>query len=322
MTLFLDEGTVSTLVNMDDALRTTEAVFDDAGQNRVVNIPRVRAPLAAGFLRITAAVLTTRGYYGVKISSTSVFGRNAGRLFLLYREDGGAAVAAVQVFQMGALRTGAASGIATKYMAKQDARVLGVIGSGRQAKTQIEAICRVRPIEEVRVFGRKQEALRQFCSDMTKVVKIDVRPAASAEQGVAGADIVVTATTSREPVVLGRWLSPGVHVNAIGANFESRRELDTEAVTRASLVATDDPEQVRYEATDLAAPVREGVFSWDKVLPLGSIVAGQQPGRASNSDITIYKSLGVAFEDVALAVVAYERALKLGAGIKLPDLAG
>ena len=132
----------------------------------------------------------------------------------------------------------------------------------------------------------------------------------------------MTATTSSEPVVFGRWLPPGVHVNAIGANHELRRELDTEVVTRATVVATDDPEQVRYEATDLAAPVREGLFSWEKVLPLASIVAGHQPGRTSNSDITLYKSLGVAFEDVALAVTAYERALKSGAGIKLPDLAG
>ena len=186
MTLFLDESTVSTLVNMDDALQSTEAVFRDAGQNGVINVPRVRAPLAKGILRITAAVWTARGYYGVKVSSTSVFGRNAGRLFLLYQEEDGRAVAAVQVFQMGTLRTGAASGIATKYMAKENARTLSVIGPGRQAKTQIEAICRVRPIEDIRVFGRKQEALLQFCSEMSEAVKIDVRPAAMCRTGSRG----------------------------------------------------------------------------------------------------------------------------------------
>ena len=322
MTLFLDESTVAKLVDMDDALESTEAVFRDAGHNGVINVPRVRAPLAKGILRITAAVWTARGYYGVKVSSTSVFGRNAGRLFLLYHEESGSAVAAVQVFQMGTLRTGAASGVATKYMARKDARTLGVIGPGRQARTQIEAICRVRPIEQVRVFGRKQEPLLKFCAEMREVVKADVRPASFAEQAVAGADVIVTATTSSDPVVFGKWLQPGAHINAIGANHESRRELDTEVVTRAAVVATDDPEQVRYEATDLAAPVREGLFSWDKVLPLASIVAGQKPGRTSDSDITIYKSLGVAFEDVALAVTAYERALTSGAGVKLPDLAG
>lgn len=322
MTLFLDENTVSKLVNMDDALQSTEAVFRDAGQNSVINIPRVRAPLANGILRITAAVWTTRGYYGVKVSSTSVFGRNAGRLFLLYQEESGTAVAAVQVFQMGALRTGAASGVATKYMARKEARILGVIGPGRQAKTQIEAICRVRPIEEIRVFGRKPEPLLQFCSEISEAVKSDVHPVKCAEQAVAGADVLVTATTSSEPVVLGQWLQKGVHINAIGANYETRRELDTEVITRAAVVATDDIEQVRYEAMDLAAPVREGLFSWDAVVPLASIVAGHKPGRSSESDITIYKSLGVACEDVALALTAYERALKSGAGIKLPDLAG
>lgn len=322
MTLFLDEATVAKLVNMDDALQSTEAVFRDAGHDDVINIPRVRAPLAKGILRITAAVWSARGYYGVKVSSSSVFGRNAGRLFLLYHEESGSAVAAVQVFQMGTLRTGAASGVATKYMAREDARVLGVIGPGRQAKTQIEAICRVRPIEEIRVFGRKREPLRQFCADMSEATKLDVRPVDGAEQAVTGADVIVTATTSSEPVVLGKWLKPGVHINAIGANYESRRELDTEVVTRAAVVATDDPEQVRYESTDLAVPVREGLFTWDKVLPLASIVAGQKPGRTSETDITIYKSLGVACEDVALALTAYERALKSGAGVKLPDLAG
>lgn len=322
MTLFLDERTVSSLVNMDDALQSTEAVFRDAGLNGVINIPRVRAPLARGILRITAAVWATRGYYGVKVSSTSVFGRNSGRLFLLYQEESGDAVAAIQVFQLGTLRTGAASGIATKYMAREDAHILGVIGPGRQAKTQIEAICRVRPIDEIRVFGRKREPLYQFCAQVSEQMKVDARPAASAEQAVSGADIIVTATTSSDPVVHGKWLSPGVHINAIGANYESRRELDTEVVTRASSVATDDPEQVRYEATDLALPVREGVFSWDKVKPLGSIVAGQTPGRTSDSDITIFKSLGVACEDVALALTVYERALKSSAGVKLPNLAG
>ena len=127
---------------------------------------------------------------------------------------------------------------------------------------------------------------------------------------------------STEPVLKGEWLSPGTHINAIGANYEYRRELDSAAVSRASVIASDDLEQVKYEATDLAAPVSEGVMGWDKLTGLGEIVAGKRPGRTDPSDITIFKSLGVALEDVALAAAAYEKALALGIGQQLPDLAG
>jgi len=223
---------------------------------------------------------------------------------------------------MGALRTGAASGVATRHMAREDARVLGLVGTGRQARTQVEAIAKVRALTEVRVFSRSVENRQQFGKDLEARLGISARAVGSGEEAVRGADIVVTSTTSTEPVVQGAWLAPGTHVNAIGANYEYRRELDYEAVARASVIATDDTDQVRYEATDLAAPVREGLLSWDTVLPLGSIVAGAAKGRTDAQDITLFKSLGVAIEDVALAIRAYEKALGQGVGQKLPNLSG
>jgi ornithine cyclodeaminase/alanine dehydrogenase-like protein (mu-crystallin family) len=147
-------------------------------------------------------------------------------------------------------------------------------------------------------------------------------PVASPEAAVRGADVIVSATTSEEPVVRGAWLAPGAHINAIGANYEHRRELDTAAVKAASCIAVDDPEQARYEATDLVEPVKEGALSWDRVHPLSDIVAGNRKARGSAADITLYKSLGVAIEDVALAARAYEKALAQKAGVELPDLAG
>lgn len=320
MTLFLDEKCVKSLVTMDDALAAVEDAFAEVGRGTVVNVPRVRAPLKDGTLRITAAVLNTRGYYGIKVSSTTIFESSAGRVFSLYKADG-ALAAIVQVFAMGALRTGAASGIATKYMARPDAAILAVIGTGRQARTQAEAICKVRPITEIRSFSRSPDNRDAFRRALAHL-DIPVVGAASAEAAVHDADIVVTATTSEKPVVLGDWLAPGTHVNAIGANFEHRRELDSAAVGRAAVIATDDLEQVRYEATDLVAPVGEGVINWDRVCGLGEIVAGKRPGRTGANDITLFKSLGVALEDVALAAVAYEKALERGIGQKLPDLAG
>jgi ornithine cyclodeaminase/alanine dehydrogenase-like protein (mu-crystallin family) len=322
MTIFLDEACIAKLVTMQDALAALEEVFAELANGHVANVPRVRAPLTNGILRITAAVLNYRGYYGIKVSSTSVFGRNAGRLFCLYKEEGGQLCAIMQVFGLGALRTGAASGIATRHMARKDARVLGVIGCGRQARTQVEAITMVRPIEEVRAFSRNEERCELFCRDIASDRQVNANAVATAEAAVRDCDIVVTATTSTMPVLFGDWLRPGTHVNAIGANYEHRRELDLKAVQRANVVAADDLDQVRYESSDLAQAVEHGVLDWEEVASLGDIVAGRRPGRQSEQDITLFKSLGVAMEDVALSVRAYEKAVKLGLGQPLPDLAG
>jgi ornithine cyclodeaminase/alanine dehydrogenase-like protein (mu-crystallin family) len=320
MTLFLDEKCVADLVGMDDALAAVEEVFGEVGRGNVTNVPRIRAPLADGTLRITAAVLTYRGYYGVKVSSTTIFESSAGRVFSLYKADTGELAAIVQVFAMGALRTGAASGIATKYMARTDATKLGVIGTGRQARTQVEAICKVRPIEEIFVHSRSAENRARFCAEFAHMA--ETVPVDSAEAAIRDRDIVVTATTATEPVLLGDWLAHGTHINAVGANYEYRRETDSTAISRTAIIATDDLEQVRYEATDLTAPVAEGIIGWDRVVRLGDIVAGNVPGRRSDRDITLFKSLGVALEDVALAACAYEKALETGMGQTLPDLAG
>ena len=323
MTIFLDEDAIAGLLTMQTALSAVEEVFAAQGRNEVVNIPRIRTPVKGGILRITAGVLNYRGYYGVKISSTTSFGKNAGRLFFLYREEDGALCAAIQVFGLGMFRTGAASGIATKYLAVPDASRLGVIGSGRQAQTQVEAICAVRPITEVSVYSRSAEKRDAFCEELrARLPGVALRPVASAEQATRGAQVVITATTATSPVLLGDWLAPGTHINAIGANFEHRRELDSEVVRRAAKIVTDDLEQVRYEASDLAFPVAEGILTWDDVRSLGAVVAGVETGRRSGEDITIFKSLGVAIEDVALAARAYEAAVEQGVGVELPDLAG
>lgn len=322
MTIFLDEAAVKRLVTMDDAIAATEEVFRETGKGHVTNVPRVRVPLNEGTLRITAAVLNYCGYYGIKVSSTTIFGHNAGRVFCLYKEKGGELCAIVQVFAMGALRTGAASGVASRYMSNEDSTILGVIGSGRQAKTQVEAIAKVRSLKEVRVFSRSPEKRAQFCLAIKSEFGIDARPVEEPKDAVVGSHIVVTSTTATSPVVLGQWLSPGTHINAIGANYEHRRELDSEAVARACIIATDDKEQVQYESTDLAAPVKEGLLNWDKVIPLGSIVAGASRGRTHRDEITLFKSLGVAIEDVALAIRAYEKALAQNVGQKLPNLSG
>jgi alanine dehydrogenase len=322
MAIFLDEKCVAGLVTMQDALDAVEEVFREQGKGNVLNVPRVRAPMKGGILRITAGILSYRGFYGIKISSTAVFAGNAGRMFCLYREETGELCAIVQVFALGALRTGAASGIATKYLANEGAATLGVLGSGRQARTQVEAVSRVRPLREVKVFSPTPEHRERFCRDLDESLEIKALAVASPEQAVRGSDVIVTATTATTPVLHGKWLAPGAHINAMGANYEFRRELDRDAVLAASFIATDDREQVQYESADLAEPVKEGLLKWENVFNLADVVSGRVRGRSSPDDITLFKSLGVAIEDVALAVRAYEKAVERKAGQALPDLTG
>ena len=211
-----------------------------------------------------------------------------------------------------AVITGAASGIATKYMAKPEAETMGVVGSGRQARTQVEAICAVRPIKSVKVYSPTQANREKFCRDIAEQFKVEATAVDEAEHAVRESEIVVSATTAEEPVVCGRWLRRGAHINAVGANYEHRRELDRDAVLAAATIATDDLEQVRYESTDLAIPVKHGTLSWDRIVSLGDIVAGKRAAREYLTDMTLFKSLGVAIEDVALAARAYEKALATG----------
>ena len=319
MTLFLDEATVHSLVDMDDALEEVENAFRAAGTGGASNVPRIRVPLGDGTLRITAAVLPSRGYYGVKVSSSTVFASGAGRVFYLYEHGTGRLVAAVQVFGLGTLRTGAVTGVATKHLANADATSIGVIGTGRQARTQVWGVSRVRRIDEIRVFGRDSDRLSRFCADLVGD-GYPATPVGTAQEAVQDADIVVTATTATKPVLHGAWLTPGTHVNAVGANYEHRRELDTATVERAAVIVTDDPEQARYEASDLAFPAAEGALDWERVRGLDEIVAGDAPGRESHDQITLFESLGVALGDVALVARAYERAVVTGAGEQIPDL--
>lgn len=322
MPIFLDEKNVCSLVTMQDALEAVEEMFGAQGTGGVTNVPRVRAAMHGGTLRITAGILSYRGYYGIKISSNAVTSQHAGRMFCLYREKSAALCAIMQVYGMGALRTGAASGVATKYLANKNASVLGVIGAGPQARTQVQAVCGVRSIREIKVYsptaGNRERLSREFEAGLA----VKARAVDSAEAAARESDIVITATSSRSPVLLGKWLSPGTHVNAIGANYESRRELDRDVVAAANVIAADDREQVQYESTDLSDPVDAGIITWDRVLSLGEIVAGRVRGRAAASDITLFKSLGVAMEDVALAARAYERAVERKIGQPLPDLDG
>ena len=317
MALLLSEADVRQLLTMPLALETVEEAFrrQASGEAILHSRRRLEVPPKA-FLHYMAAADRVSGYMGMKIY-TSVGG--ALRFLVpLYQSATGQLVALLEADYLGQMRTGAASGVATKYMARADARTVGIVGTGLQARTQLEAICAVRKIASIRAFGRDPERRAQFCGEMRARLNVPVIPAASPEEAVRGADIVVTATTASRPVVRGEWLAPGAHVNAIGANFPQKRELDDEAVHRAGILTVDSVEQSKLEAGDLIHALGDNPARWSAVRELAEIVARKAPGRADARQITLFKSNGIAIWDVAVAARLYALAEQRQIGQRIP----
>lgn len=315
MTLFLTESEVCELLPMERALECVEASFVAQGNDRAINRPRDRILLPPFSLHYMAGALVDSQQVGMKIYTVTPDGF---RFFvLLFDAGGGELLAMMQGDHLGRIRTGAASGIATKYLARPEASRAAVIGTGRQARTQLQAIAKVRKLSAAKAFGRNQEHLQSFCREMSQDLGIPVEPASSAHEATRFGEIVSTATTAQQPVVLGEYLQPGTHVNAIGANMANRRELDDEAVRRATLIAVDSVEQSRKESGDLIQGLANIGRDWGSVIELQAVVSGKHPGRSSGDEITLFKSHGIALWDIAVAGYIYQQALKQGKGREL-----
>lgn len=316
MAFFLTEAQVGSLLTMPEALDAVERAFAAEGQAEVLNNPRQRLYLPDGVFHIMSAAVLSEGVFGFKAYAS--FAPKTRFLFFLYDADNGNLLCVMEADRLGQMRTGAASGVATRYMARHDARTMGIIGAGWQAQTQVEAICAVRPIARVKVYSRHPEKREQFADYMSQRLGVSVVPADTAEEATRGSAIVVCATTAREPVLFGEWLDDGAHVNAIGANAFSRRELDISVFARCQTVAVDDREQAKVESGELVTAVEARKLNWRQVVELADIVAGRVPGRTDPAEVTLFKSLGVALEDVAVAHVVYRKALAQGVGQTLP----
>jgi ornithine cyclodeaminase len=227
---------------------------------------------------------------------------------LLFEGGRGRLLAVMDATAITAIRTAAVSGLATSRLAREDAGDLAILGTGVQARTHLEAMRLARPLRRVRAFGRDPGRVRAFVADAAKRCGLEVEPAATAREAVEGADIVCTVTSSSEPVLRGGWLAPGAHVNAVGACLPAARELDTAAVARSS-VFVDRRESALNEAGDILIPMKEGAVTGDHIqAEIGDVVVGRHPGRRSREEITLFKSLGLAVEDVASAQVVYRNA--------------
>lgn len=241
---------------------------------------------------------------------------------ILYFDDtNGRLLAIIDASSVTAIRTAAVSGLATRLLARPDASCLAILGAGVQGMTHFEAMMAVRPITQVRVWSRGAPRVAQLATWGSQRFGVEVVPCTTAEDAVRGADIVCTVTASREPVLAGRWLAPGVHVNAVGASLAGARELDTDAVAQARLYV-DRRESAMHEAGDFLIPRDEGAIDNDHIVgEIGELALGRVAGRTSPDERTIFKSLGLAVEDVASARYIYQQALATGAGT-WPELGG
>ena len=309
MAIYLTNDDVRQLLTMPATIDALDDLFRQESRGLVENFPRVRRRFESGSnATLMAGTVLGSHVYGV---------RNA-RHSLLYDTDSGELLMVIEPSAVANMRTGAASGVATKYMARQDATVVGCIGTGRQALAQLQAMLAVRPIAHIKVYSRSAERREPFAKEMAAALGIDVRAVASPDECVRGSHIVVAITNSRTPVLDGSALDPGTHVNAAGANSHSRCEIDDTTIARSSVIAVDNLEQAKTECGELIWAAERGTFRWRDAVELHEVVAGRVPGRSSDDAITLFESQGIGIEDIAGAAYVLQRAREAGIGVELP----
>ncbi len=310
MPIFLTEPDVERLLTMEDTLAAVEAVFKSQATGEATNEPRRRMRAAGSVLQVMSGAVANfaefKGLLGLKAYTVA---RGQARFYVsLFDAESGELLAFIEADKLGQMRTGAASGVATKFLARKDAKTVGVYGTGWQARSQLEAVCAVRDIESVKVYSRSPENRARFCLEMSAQLNdVNITPVGKPEEA-AEAGVIVTITSSREPVLQGAWLKPGAHINAAGGNSILRRELDDEAIKRSSFIAVDSLDQAKIEAGEFVTAVEKGLLVWERVKELRHVVNSEMRGRINDQEITLFKSLGIAIEDVATAAVVYRKA--------------
>jgi ornithine cyclodeaminase/alanine dehydrogenase len=307
--LYLSEQDVDGLLTPELALDAVEGSFRRMAEGQVENVPRRRLKLDQGMLAVMSAADLGLGVAGIKTYAAGQGG--ASFVVLLFDTAGHELIAVIEADRLGQYRTGAATGVAARWLAKESAASLGVFGAGLQAEMQLRCVRAALPaIEDVVVYSRTPERREEFAQ------RLGVE-AVESSQEAAEKDIVVTITTSRDPVLRGDWLRAGALVCAAGANRPQARELDNAVLQRAAFVCCDSIEDARIESGDLIEPVAQGVLDWLEVHELAEVVSSQVQGRQSADDIVVFKSNGIAAWDLAIGAVAVERARELGVGREL-----
>ena len=315
--LYLSEDDVAWLLDIDTAIECVEEAFRQWGADLAENQPRRRVAAGNGaMLHVLSAGAEYLGYAGYKAYTTSRAG--ARFQFGLFDIRNGQPAALIEANLLGQMRTGAASGVATKYMARPDAKIVGCFGTGFQARAQLKAVCSVRRIERVEVYGRNDDRRQKFADEMSELCNVPVIPVHSPEDVAAEKDIVICATSSPVPLFDGHALAEGTHINAIGSNYLTKTEIDVTTIRRSDRIVCDSREACKLEAGDFVAALEGGSLEWVRVHELSDVVHGRETGRAHAEDITLFKSVGLALEDLAVAVRILEKARIEGIGQALP----
>lgn len=321
MARLLKEEDVRALLTMDDALVAVEAAFRSASRGEAVNVSRHRGALNGATINAMGGMSTALDLMAMKIYPIVRQDVTVGSSFqvLAYRMSTGVLVGVLEAEYLAMVRTGAASGVASRHLARPESRVMTLFGAGWQARGQLDAIARAVPaLARVNVVGRSAARVEQFCREMNGHRGLQVIAASDPERAVREADIVTTATGSATPVFDGRWLQPGVHVNAVGSNFAQKQEIDAAAVDRAHRIVVDDLAVARTECGDLLAAEVAARLDWSTIAALGDVVDGRLPGRTAPDQITLFESQGIGLEDLAMASLILQRAEARGVGIEIP----
>jgi len=316
MSLFLNEADVRELLTMPLAIEAVEEAHRALSLANAVDVPRQRTRLPQTALHILQGALPGLDAIGYKAYTSN----RSGVRFLvhLFSAASGTLRVVLEADFLGMMRTGAASGVATRWLARPESSVLGLFGSGWQAEGHVEAIAAVRPLTLVKVFSRNAERLAAFCTKMSERLAIEVVPAASAEETVRGSDIVSTVTTAATPLFEADWLSPGTHINGAGSNSVIRREIGEGVLKRCRPIVVDSVETALKEAGDLLPLLEKGRLSERQMVELGDVIIGRHPGRSSADEITLFESQGMAVQDLAVAVRLEALARERGLGVALP----
>jgi ornithine cyclodeaminase/alanine dehydrogenase-like protein (mu-crystallin family) len=321
MALLLLDKDVRQLLTMDAALAAVEDAFLSLARGDAVNVPRQRGVLPEATLNVLAAV--SRKLDAAVLKSYPVIRKDvtvgSSLTLLLYRISTGRLDAIMEASSLGRIRTGAASGVAARYMARPDSKVMTLFGSGFQAQTQVEALARVLPsLERINVVSRSAENARRFCASVKASLDVEAVHAQNIDQALGEADVITTATGTHQPLFDGDRLRPGVHISAVGSNYAEKRELDSVAIQRSSRIVVDDIAVAKIESGDLIAAANEIDLDWNSIRPLSDIVGGLAPGRVAPDEITLFESQGIGLEDLAVACHVLSRARESGCGIEVP----
>lgn len=315
MALFLTENDVKQVLTVTMALEAVESAHRDLALGQAQDTPRARTRLPQTVLHILQGALPAQGVLGYKAYTSN----RSGNRFLVHLFDAatGGLLAVIEADYMGMIRTGAASGVAARWLARPDAKVAGVFGAGWQAEGHVQAICAALSLERVKVCSRKADKLASFCARMSEATGVAVVPA-GAEEAVRDSDLVGTVTTAAQPLFETDWLAPGVHINAAGSNALIRQELSEATLRRASLLAVDAVPTALTEAGDLLPLLEKGRLHSRQLVELGDIIVGRHAGRTDAEQVTVFESQGLAIQDLAVGLRVLAAARERGLGIELP----